>query len=257
MPWTLAHPAAVLPFRRFSGLGRLSFGALFIGSMSPDFVYYVGRFDLATFTHTPVGVFVVCLPAGLLVLALALWLRDPIAQILPQPHRDALLATRSALPYLTLRSLGLAAASLLLGATTHVLWDSFTHEGRFFVNHIESLRAPVFAALGHEFRVFNIMQHASTAIGVSLLVAVYYRYAARFGSFTAFTAPDLRRYGVLALVAVAAMVCALPLALIDATGAGDEVNVSKLIVRQVVYATAVFFVLLSCTALWRHKCADR
>lgn len=257
MPWTLAHPAAVLPFRRFSGPGRLSFGALFIGSMSPDFLYYIGRFDLATFTHTPLGVFVICLPAGLLVLALALWLRDPIAQILPQPHRDALLATRCALPQLTLRSLSLAAASLLLGATTHVLWDSFTHEGRFFVNHIEFLRVPIFAALDREFRIFNIIQHASTALGVTFLVAVYYRHATRFGSFTALTARDLRRYGVLALVALAAMVCALPLALMDATDAGDEVNVSKLIVRQVVYATAAFFVLLSCTALWRSKRADR
>ena len=80
MPWTLAHPAAVLPFRRFSGAGRLSFGALVIGSMSPDFVYYIGRFDLGNFTHSPLGVLVTCLPAGLLVLALALWLRDPIAQ---------------------------------------------------------------------------------------------------------------------------------------------------------------------------------
>src|SRR5262245_9526920 len=130
MPWTFAHPAGVLPFRRFSGPGRLSFGALLIGSMSPDFVYYVGRFDLGAFTHTPLGVLVVCLPAGLLVLALALWLRDPIAQLLPQPHRDALLATRSALAHFTVRSLSLAAASLLLGAATHVLWDSFTHQGR-------------------------------------------------------------------------------------------------------------------------------
>jgi hypothetical protein len=257
MPWTLAHPAGVLPFRGLSGPGRLSFGALFIGSMSPAFVYYIGRFDLATFTHAPLGVLVVCLPAGLLVLALARWLRDPIVLILPQPHREALLATRPALSHFTLRSLSLAAASVLLGATTHVLWDSFTHEGRFFVNHIEFLSAPVFAALDREFRVFNVVQHASTALGVTLLVAVYYRHATRFGSFTAVTAPDLRRYGVLALVALAAIVCALPLALMDATDAADEVNVSKLIVRQVVYATAAFFVLLSCAALWRSNRADR
>lgn len=249
MPWTFAHPAAVLPIRRFSGPSRLSFAALVIGSMSPDFLYYVGRFDLANFTHTPFGVLLVCLPAGLLVLSVALWLRGAIAQILPQPHRDVLLA-HSALPHFTLRSLSLAAASLMLGAATHVLWDAFTHEGRFFVKHIEFLRVPLFAAFNREFHVFNIIQHASTALGVALLVGVYCRHARRFGSFTALTTADLRRYGVLVVIALAAIVCALPLALMDAMDPGTEMNVSKLIVRQVVYATAAFFVLLSCVALW-------
>jgi hypothetical protein len=255
MPWTFAHPAAVLPFRRFSGPGRLSFAALVIGSMNPDFPYYIGRFDLANFTHTPFGILVVCLPTGLLVLSFALWLREPIAQILPQPHRDALLA-HSALPHFTLRWLSLAAASLISGAATHVLWDAFTHEGRFFVNHIEALRMPLFSAFNREFLVFNIIQHASTVLGVILLTGVYYRYARRFGSFATIAAADRRRYAVLAVIAFAAIVCALPLTLMDATDAGDEMNVSKLIIRQVVYATAAFFVLLSCTALWRRKRAD-
>jgi hypothetical protein len=252
MPWTFAHPAAVLPIRRFSGPGRLSFAALVIGSMSPDFLYYVGRFDLANFTHTPIGVLLVCLPAGLFVLSVAQWLREPIAQILPQPHREVLLA-HSALPLFTLRSLGLAAASLLLGAATHVLWDAFTHEGRFFVTHIEFLRVSLFVAFNREFHVFNIIQHASTVLGVTLLAGAYYRHARRFGSFTALTTADLRRYSVLVVIALAAIVCALPLALMDAMDPGTEMNVSMLIVRQVVYATAAFFVLLSCMALWRRN----
>ncbi len=44
MPWTFAHPAAVLPLRP---LKRLSFGALVVGSIAPDIGYYLGRFDLA------------------------------------------------------------------------------------------------------------------------------------------------------------------------------------------------------------------
>jgi len=36
MPWTIAHAAAVLPLRRMAG-GRLSFAALCIGSVAPDF----------------------------------------------------------------------------------------------------------------------------------------------------------------------------------------------------------------------------
>src|ERR1700744_2163138 len=36
MPWTFAHPAAVLPLRK-ALRSRLSFCALVVGSMSPDF----------------------------------------------------------------------------------------------------------------------------------------------------------------------------------------------------------------------------
>jgi Domain of unknown function (DUF4184) len=46
MPWTLAHPAAVLPLRPLCP-HRLSFGALVVGSVSPDIGYYVSCFDLA------------------------------------------------------------------------------------------------------------------------------------------------------------------------------------------------------------------
>jgi hypothetical protein len=220
--------------------------------MGPDFLYYVGRFELARFAHTRLGILLICIPAGLLVLWLALRMRDPIAQLLPQPHRDALVAINSDLPNVTLRSIGLAAASLTLGAATHVLWDAFTHEGRFFVNHSEFLRVSSFVAFNREFRVFNIVQHASTVLGVALLAAAYYRYARRFGNLSTFAAADRHRYAVLAAIALAASVCTLPLALMDATAAGDEMNVSTLIVRQVIYATSAFFVLLSCMALSRQ-----
>ena len=46
MPWTLVHPAAVLPLRKL-GVNRLPFGGLVVGSVAPDIGYYVGRFDLA------------------------------------------------------------------------------------------------------------------------------------------------------------------------------------------------------------------
>ena len=256
MPWTFAHPAAVLPLLPLAGPGRLSFAALVVGSMSPDFGYYIGSFELASFAHTPLGVLVVCLPAGLLILSLILWLREPIAQLLPQPHRHALLAACHLQAPLSLRSLSLIAISLLLGATTHVLWDAFTHEGRFFVQHIEVLRVPLFTALHREFRVFNLVQHASTVVGIAFLVVAYYRYARRFGTFNALTTADRRCYVVLALIALAAIVCAVPLALYDAKDTGAQTNVSKFVVHQVIYATTAFFTLLSCAALWRRKRRD-
>jgi hypothetical protein len=61
MPWTLSHPAAVLPLRRLTPQ-PLDFPALVIGSMTPDIGYYINRFDLANFAHTLPGSVFACLP---------------------------------------------------------------------------------------------------------------------------------------------------------------------------------------------------
>jgi Domain of unknown function (DUF4184) len=63
MPWTFVHPAAVLPLRQYCA-NRHLFGALVVGSVSPDLGYYVGRFDMATIAHTLLGLLIVCLPTG-------------------------------------------------------------------------------------------------------------------------------------------------------------------------------------------------
>jgi hypothetical protein len=60
----------------------------------------------------------------------------------------------------------------------------------------------------------------------------------------------LFRYVALAVIALAAIVTALPLALVDAANTGTGTNISKFAVREIVYATTAFFVLLSCAALW-------
>ena len=41
MPWTFAHPAAAVLVRRFGG-ASLPLSGLAMGSLSPDFGYYVG-----------------------------------------------------------------------------------------------------------------------------------------------------------------------------------------------------------------------
>ena len=52
----------MFPLRRFCP-ERLSFAALVIGSMSPDFGYYFRQFPLAHFAHTALGTLTVCLPS--------------------------------------------------------------------------------------------------------------------------------------------------------------------------------------------------
>ena len=64
MPATFAHPAAVLPFRVF-GKRWFNFAALVIGSVTPDFAYFIRRFDVATYAHSLSGTIFFCVPVGL------------------------------------------------------------------------------------------------------------------------------------------------------------------------------------------------
>src|SRR5690349_14740000 len=83
MPFTAAHPAAILPLAvRLSVPYGVS--ALAVGSMSPDFEYFLWRHAASTSGHSIDGLFVFCLPAGLIVLAAFHTLvKRPLALLLP------------------------------------------------------------------------------------------------------------------------------------------------------------------------------
>src|ERR1039458_6493774 len=77
MAFPLAHPAAVLPLRRYCPIW-LSFPALVIGSLSPDAGYCLGDLgglDWGTFSHGLLGSVAFCLPVGIVMLALFYGLR--------------------------------------------------------------------------------------------------------------------------------------------------------------------------------------
>jgi hypothetical protein len=98
MPWTFAHPAAVLPLRP---LKRLPFGALAIGSIAPDIAYYFGRFDLAAAAHTLPGIVTLCLSIGLALIALVRVLHRRSLDCAPT-HVMALTEKRLPIPQLNI-----------------------------------------------------------------------------------------------------------------------------------------------------------
>ncbi|GAB2560560.1 DUF4184 family protein [Nocardia heshunensis] len=180
MPFTLAHPAAVLPLRR-----TLWFPGLVAGSIAPDVPYYVPVWVDGEFTHSLLG-----LPAdmllGAILLAIAWALRRSVSGMLGK----TITMTRPTV-------LG-AAAALLIGAVTHLAWDAFTHTDGAVVQNWEPMRESVIGP----HRVYNVIGYISS-IGGMLLLACYlvawYRRAATI-------APDPRRIPVLlSLLAVAVL----------------------------------------------------
>lgn len=154
MPFTLAHPAAVLPLMRTP----LVPAALVSGSMAPDIPYFLtaagltstsaddwyGSFLNATHTHSPSG-----LPIDLLyavALVAAYWtVRAPITALLPPslslpaPERPTSLSAKT-------RYGGWLLLSALTGIATHLLWDALTDA---------------------DFAPGRLLQYASTAFGLA------------------------------------------------------------------------------------------
>lgn len=251
MPWTFAHPAAILPLQKI-GFLRLPIGALAVGSISPDIGYYFGFFDVASFSHTIAGIFLACLPVGAACLALLHLVRGPILNLLPQPHRDVIRAAVEPEKTDSLRRYTALVAALAAGAATHTLWDSFTHASGDMVRSFDFLRAHVFTIAGREFYVFNVLQHLSSALGVAVLIGMYVVRLRKMRPCPPpkITVADLRRYAVLAGCIVLSAAVALLMAYL--TGAKG----SSFIFHAAIYATDAFAVFTVAAALVLRACDD-
>jgi len=166
VPFTISHAAAALPLRRLGKI-RLPLAAVMIGSMSPDYAYFLpGGFERVE-THSIAGLFLFCWP-----ISLCLWLlfvrvlEPPTSALLPESWRTRFPPSSREM---TLRVLALASAAVLLGALTHLLWDAFTH-GRTFVTHaFPALKSVAFHFAGYRIRWFFLFQLLSSVFGIVAL----------------------------------------------------------------------------------------
>lgn len=178
MPFTLAHPIASIPLRRYMGdFGILS--ALFIGAMAPDFVYmlppeFVYYYRLES--HTLMGLIKVSLPIGIGFFYLYHLLMAPvICSVFPAPlkHRlpEHLLLGRCP----PSNNSHAVIASILIGAATHIIFDAFTHENAL-TSAITWFSTPLMTLDGHPVMPFRIVQHAGTVIGLMLIAWWIFRW---------------------------------------------------------------------------------
>lgn len=135
VPFTLVHPAAVLPLARTP----LVASALVAGALAPDLLYFdllyraavsvSGNFTL-TLTHSLHAVLWID-PLLALVMLLTWYgvLRRPLLALAP-PSLSGRFAPTDRIRFLASpRMLGWVFVSAVLGATTHVLWDGVTNDG--------------------------------------------------------------------------------------------------------------------------------
>ena len=246
MPWTLVHPAAVLPLRKL-GLKHLSFGGLVVGSVSPDIGYYIGRFDLAAIAHTSRGLLSLCLPTGLVLFALVRVLHRPVANVLPEPHRSGWLSMPQVPRLISLPVVFAVVVSIIVGAMTHNAWDSFTHPAGYMVKKLPQLRESVWMLGNRSVPVYELLQHASTLFGLLVISVAYVTWLKRVkvSRTNPSSASDRWRYTLLFALLTGSMILGALLAF-DLYG---RTNGAVLIVRFVICATSIFAIALATVSL--------
>jgi hypothetical protein len=196
MPYTLAHPAAVLPLRSATRR-HLALAPLAIGATMPDVQYFTRLSAEGRFTHTLPGLLFVCLPVGWIVLLLFdRFGRAGVAALLPAQWRlpDAPES----------RPLLLTSLALFIGSVTHVVWDAFTHDYGWVVRTLPVLKTPVVAGLPG-LPWYAALQHASTILGLFALAAAVWPWL-RDQPPVALQPLVVRTCAVLAVLAAAALV---------------------------------------------------
>lgn len=151
MPFTLAHPAAVLPLRRF-----LWFPGLVAGAVAPDLGYYLPVLP----THDVIGGSV----AAVVLLLIGRLMLPSVMALAPEFVRTRVSCPgdfRQPFVRWVWRAL-----SIVVGVLTHLLWDAFTQTGGWAVQRWDWLDITVVGP----HRLYNVIGYVSSLGGVAVLV---------------------------------------------------------------------------------------
>ncbi|GAB5466418.1 MAG: hypothetical protein Kapaf2KO_18540 [Candidatus Kapaibacteriales bacterium] len=83
MPFTFSHPAAIIPLKKVFK-DKLSLASLVIGSIVPDFEYFIRLRLYSEHSHTLEGLFYFDLPLGIVIVLLFYGIiKEPLVNNLP------------------------------------------------------------------------------------------------------------------------------------------------------------------------------
>lgn len=168
MPFTFAHPAYALPlervFKRY-----MSMTGIILGSMAPDFEYFIALEPYQHIGHTLKGLLFEAVPLSLLfaflfhhvvkeMLALhlpSIWQLDQRASALVQNHAWRLRSIRDWIVFLL---------SVAIGFYSHVVIDGFTHASGAAVRRWPWLSEEIVSI-----PIYKYLQHGLSLLGLAIL----------------------------------------------------------------------------------------
>lgn len=174
MPFTLAHPAVVI----FSKNKNFNLLGLILGSMAPDFIYFLLFNPSSNLGHTILGFVIFNLPICFLLNYLILkFIKNPFIINLPSKICNYYTyLINYDFNFKSPKDIFVFTYSCIVGMLTHIIWDAFTHKTGYFVVNINLLKESIHI-LGYQVPFFKLLQHGSTLLG--FFVILYYFYTIR------------------------------------------------------------------------------
>jgi len=170
MPFTAAHPAIVLPFSRSR---HLSATGLIAGSVAPDFEYFFKLSVESYYSHTLLGVLYYNVPVALLLaFVFHRVAKTNLVHNLPHFFQRRLRPMQELdfIAFIKKRWFTFL-VSALLGALSHLLWDSFTHNSGYFARLFSDHYSRIFIPYdGVKYPLFYALQQISTVVGLAVVL---------------------------------------------------------------------------------------
>jgi len=176
MPFTLSHAMFAAPLKYIKPK-YLSTTGLILGSMSPDFEYFIMLEPYRSIGHSIAGLFLQALPLSIIIAYLVHHLiKVPLSlhitsrynlssrlyQFMHQENLD------------TVRSWIVLIMSIVIGFGTHIVIDGFTHAHGYFVNLLPALNDVLFMSMP----TYKALQYSTSILGLIFIVCMigYYLF---------------------------------------------------------------------------------
>jgi hypothetical protein len=162
VPFTFSHPAVVLPLQ-YINEKKFSVTALTIGSLTPDFEYFIRMVPVSIHSHKIKGIFWYDLPLSIAIFVLyTVVVKQELIDNLPSflNRRFSRFKILKRISYTGENALVIL-SSLFIGISSHVLWDKLTHKTAFVLPE------------GIEF--YSFVWNASSVIGALVIAFIVLR----------------------------------------------------------------------------------
>ncbi|CAL1516349.1 DUF4184 family protein [Chitinophaga sp. MM2321] len=199
MPFTISHIAIVVPFT-CRPHKYLSATGLIIGSMVPDFLYFILLNPYFNGGHQWWGIFVYDIPLSLLLAFLYHnGVKPALISQLPAWAGNRIGHFRSFnWDHYFQRHYLVVIASVILGVLSHFFLDAFTHGDGYFVGLLPFLQQDV-SLFAHPMKMWYLLQYISSIAGLLIILYFFLKIPAKHNSSKS---GILRKLGYWLLVAV-------------------------------------------------------
>ena len=175
MPFTFSHPAIALP-ATYLPKKYYSLSALIMGSMAPDFEYFIRMKGFSRYSHTWTGLFWFDVPLSIILLFIFHnFVRNTLIENLPFSLNVRLSAFDNFNwnKYFQ-ENIVVVFISLIVGIASHLVWDDFTHTGGYFVRVIPFLNGDIHL-FNHNIPIADILQYGCSILGGLVMIIVVFK----------------------------------------------------------------------------------